>query len=186
MTSDFEVRLATEREVHAVQELDSASREDGFQHYNKLFRIYPEGTLVAIDKDTVAGYIGTERLNSKDLEVGTSSNFKRSMPPWDHDPATYHRPDGNVLYILGHAVLPDYREFGVSHKLITDFLSRAKRDESIDQVAVIYNSRHPALRDPLKFWGGYGFAPLLDTYDPKWKHAADKPVDGGIIWARNV
>ena len=29
-----------------------------------------------------------------------------------------------------------------------------------------------------------GFRPISSTYDPDWKHAIDKPVDGCIVWLK--
>lgn len=182
MTLDLEVRIATESEIQAAQDLDDAAWEGGFQRYSELHHLYPSGIRIAAT-DEVLGYIGAERLHEDDLRVGASSSFTKSMPPWDHDPQRWHRPDGNVLYILGHAVKPEYWKHGVSEAIMDDFLCWAREQDDITRVAVIYHLRHPTLANPLKFWGKHGFMPVLETYDPNWKYAADKKEVGGIIFA---
>ena len=177
----------SEHHIPAIQELDRTTWKDGFQHYDKLYQLYPEGITVALaDNGTLLGYIAAERLTGQDLTVGAASDFKRSLPPWNHDPDGWHKPYGSVLYILGHAVLPGYWRRGVSELIMPNFMYNAENQRDIDTVAVIYHLRHPTLSNPLKFWGNYGFRPLLETYDPNWKVAPDKTEVGAIVWARNV
>ena len=178
----MEIRQAKPSEIKAVQSLDGLMWEDGFQHYDELYGMYPEGIWVAVENSQIAAYIGAERIAQRQLRVGVDSGYERSLPPWDHDPGQFHNSAGDVLYILGHGVAEESRNRGISNKLITAFLQEARK-KRFQMAAVNHNLRHPQIRNPEEVWGKHGFNPLVYTYDPRWKHDADKPVDGSVVWA---
>ncbi len=175
----MEIRQAKPSEIKVVQSLDDLMREGGFQHYAELYGMYPQGIWVAVDNEKVIGYIAAERIAQRKL-VG--ARYEEPLPPWDHSPRQFSDPSGDVAYIVGHAVALEYQRRGISNQLIKAFLESAKK-QKFEMAAVNHNLRHPTIINPKEFWGRHGFNNILDTYDPRWKHAADKPVDGSIVWA---
>ena len=170
--SYVKIRQAHHSEIRSVQSLDAMMLEDGFRHYEQLFALNPRGILVAVDNEKVVGFIAAERISQ--------SKLASSLPPLDHDPEQFSEI-GNVAYIVGHSVEPDYTIVG--DKLISQFLKSAE-DQKYAIAAVAHNFRHPTLRNPNDLWGRFGFGPISSTYDPDWKHAIDKPVDGCIVWLK--
>jgi len=125
----------------------------------------------------LVGYIAVERINESDIG--------RNMPPWNHNPEKFYKPNGNSWYIINHVSL----ESGVSEQLFKKLFIEAKKAR-IKKIAVIFNLRHPYITSAQRFWGHYGFRPLYDTYDPEWHYRAEKEegdyISGAIIWAREI
>lgn len=189
MTHPLEIRVAaSEAEAFHAQMLDSRTWDRGYKKYVEHWKRYPESLLVAavsgenstthFPVGTVVGFVSVERIHESDLRVG--------MPPWDH-PLEFHKPDGNVWYILGLAVRPELMKEGVGPRLMTELIRRAYEVSGIDMLTVIYNLRHPTLPNPRKWWGRFNFKPMLHTYDPDWKHSPDaEKEDGAILWSLRI
>jgi len=122
------------------------------------------------------------------MNVGYASDFAKHMPPWNHDPEKYHKPDGDVWHITGLWAIDEVLKEGVGLKLIEELVRRTRETPGISSVATTYNLRHPVVRNPHKIWGRFGFKPIPFTYDPYWNHDGElhpkgAPDDGSIVWA---
>jgi len=183
-------------EAITAQNLDNEVWKNGYQYYEKLYTTGlenkdPDLLLVGVEENTekFLGYIGVERFAEEDLIVGAASNFTKNMPPWNHD--TIYKLDGTIWHIAGHSVTREARKEGVSAKIIQGLINRARERNDVKLIATTYNLNHPTLKDPEKFWGGYGFEKLSETYDPNWNHDGelhlkDIPNDGSIVYALKI
>lgn|SRR3989338_8562856 len=183
-------------EARAVQAMDDASWKNGFQHYARLFEIDPSLILIAMETREGAetgrmlGYIGVERFMLPDLDVGFSTYYKKSMPPWNHNPNEYHKNKGDIYHVTGGNIIPDVIREGVWLGLIQT-LSAQAHEKGIRAIATTFNLRHLYVKNPLRVWGNFGFFPLINTYDPNWNHDGtnhpkEAANDGSIIWYKDI
>lgn len=113
MSVDFLVRPCQSlEEARFAQELDNKVWKNGFQHYEWLYNHDQNLLLVAVEKNTdnFLGYVGVERFNPQDFEVGVASGFKKSMPPWNHDGQNHPKGvpnDGSIVWIRKISQLVD-------------------------------------------------------------------------------
>ena len=173
----MDLRYATgEAEVYQAQYLDTKTWPDGYKRYADLFRHDPKSLIVAVNNQgAVMSHMGVERIH--DYEIGPD------MPGWDHDPKVVFRPDGNVWYIVGHVVGPEYRKSGLAYEVVGYTIEEARANPEIDMLAVILRENHPTLGKASKFWEKFGLKPLEHTRNAGWKASPEAPDSGGIVYA---
>jgi|GEM_PF-4527311 len=183
MADNFEIRAARPGEVPEIQSLEEAVWKKGaYRFYGELYELSREGILVAAN-EKLLGYVAAERIGREALGVG--------MPSWNHDPRGWHKPDGDVLYIVNHTISREADSQGIERAYLSDvlmerFLALAEKSGTASMAAVIYWLRHTRVRNPRRLWGRHGFAPLPHTYDPDWGPYEGEEETGAIVWAREI
>ncbi|MBI4399159.1 hypothetical protein HY570_00270 [Candidatus Micrarchaeota archaeon] len=169
----------------ALSPIDSKPIRGAYKFYEKLWKLDRDSILCAFQDGVLVSYVAVERIRPQDILMNPLTTG-RHMPPWSHDPDELYKQHGNVWYIINHSS----KNKGASEQILKRLIDLAI-GKGMHSIAVIFNLRHPYLRNPAEFWGRIGFVPVPDTYDPQWHYqyaVSEIPkgefVSGAIIWAR--
>ena len=139
------IRRVTDSDVAACHRIETAGfgpdeaatmEKIGFRQ-----RTYPDGFLVAVQGETIAGFINSAATDTPDLANETIKDLQG------------HEPAGSHAVVLSLAVDPSMRGLGIAGVLLGHFISRSKKA-----------GKHSILllckEDLIRFYEKFGFTDL--------------------------
>lgn len=117
-TNEIKIRAAREEEVERIAEIEAIcfpeAEAAGLADFKERMKAFPENFLVAVDGDTIIGFIN-----------GCNTDKPVLGDELYHD-ATLHKPDGEIQTVFGLDVLPQYQHRGIGHQLMRAYIEHAR------------------------------------------------------------
>ena len=170
------MRPATAVDLPAVMVIEDASFAPGLREtlptYRARLALYPRGFHVAERDGAVVGFITSERWVA-------SAGLAAERFAIDHDPATHHHVDGDLLYLSALAVAPAARGLGVGAALIAALL--AEHAGTVRSAVLVVARGWDAARHA---YARAGFREEMVL--PRFFHGLDGRVDDGLVLRREL
>lgn len=148
-------RSATSKDLQAIMTIEKESFDPAIVEDEATFleriQVFCDGFLIACIEDEAIGYICSELWPYQ--KEPTPSSFSL-----DHSIGTYHRSDGDELYISSIGLLKKHRGLGYGTMLLTQLLSHFKnRGIKSAILSVAYEFGHAKT-----MYEKMGFEPLFE------------------------
>jgi len=117
--NEITIRAAKAEEVERIAEIEKlcfpAAEAAGLSDFKERMEAFLENFLVAVDGDTIVGFIN-----------GCNTDKPVLGDELYHD-AKLHKPEGEIQTVFGLDVLPQYQHRGIGHQLMRAYIEHARR-----------------------------------------------------------